>query len=88
MDLDVRKTIHIKLLTDTHAGLKVQSALMKLSMQAILEELALKVVECDPYFMDILKEASRRKRTKQVQELASTDADTLLNYLEDTEESK
>lgn len=86
MDLDVKKTLHIKLLTDTHAGLKVQSAKLKLSMQSILEELSIKVVEGDPYINNILKEASRRKREKQVQQLADSDADSLLNYIEDTQE--
>ena len=88
MDLDLRKTIHTKLLTDTHAGLKIQAARLKLSMQAILEELAIHVVQEDPYFIDILKELRRRKIAREVEALTATDADSLLNHLEELKETQ
>ena len=88
MDLDLRKTLHIKLLTDTHAGLKIQAIRHKLSMQAVLEELAIRVVQEDPYFIDVLKELARSKREKEVKSLASTDADSLLDHLEELQETK
>ena len=88
MDLDLRKTLHLKLLTDTHAGLKIQSIRYKLSMQAVLEELAIRVVQEDPYIIGILKELVRSKRAKEVKALASTDADSILDHLEDLQETK
>ena len=82
-DLDLRKSIHIKLLSDTHAGLKIQSCRLKLSMQAIMDELAALVVDGDLYIMRKLEDAARRKRDKETKALYDTDAESLLDIIED-----
>jgi adenylate kinase len=81
--LVTRKEIHVKLLVDTHAALKVQSCMLKLSMQAIIDELATMVVEEDPYVIRRLKELARRKREREAAALSKTDADTLLDLIEE-----
>lgn len=88
IDLDIRKCIHVSLMTNTHAGLKIQAAKLKLSMQAILDELANMVASEDPYVMKHLHELKRMKRRREASILSSTDADTLLDHIEQLEEDQ
>lgn len=83
MDLDIRKGIHVKLLSETHTGLKLQACRLKLSMQAILDEMASLVAMGDPYVIGVLEDLARRKRDRQARELSVADAESLLDHLED-----
>ena len=82
MDLDRRKSVHIKLLTDTHANFRIASFRLKLSMQEMFEEFAQRVIAEDPKVMKVLNELSERKKEKLVKKLSKSDASTILDIIE------
>ena len=82
MDLDRRKSVHIKLLTDTHAEFRIASFKLKLSMQEMFEEFAQRVIVEDPRVMKILDELAQRKKEKTVKKLSRSDADALLDIID------
>ena len=81
-ELELRRGLHIKLLLETHVGLKLQSCKLKLSMQSIMDELASMVVEEDPHIMRRLKDLSLRRREREVRALNASDTDSLLDHIE------
>jgi len=83
IDFDLRKCIHIKLMTETHAGLRVELLQRKLSMQEVFEEVAQRIVAGDPTLAKILDQTYEKKKTRAIRQLSKTDADTLLDLIED-----
>jgi len=82
MELDHRKSVHVKLLSDTHANFRIASFKLKLSMQEMFEEFAQRVIAEDPKVMKILDELSERKKEKLVKKLSKSDASTLLDIID------
>ncbi len=82
MELDRRKSVHIKLLSDTHANFRIMSFKLKLSMQEMFEEFAQQVIAEDPKVMKILQECSDRKKEKLVKKLSKSDASTILDIID------
>ena len=82
MELDRRKSVHVKLLSDTHANFRIASFKLKLSMQEMFEEFAQRVITEDPKVMKILDELSERKKEKLVKKLSKSDASTLLDIID------
>ncbi len=82
MDLDHRKSVHIKLLTDTHANFRIASFKLKLSMQEMFEEFAQRVIAEDPKVMRILQDLADRKKKKLVKKLSKSDASTILDIID------
>ncbi len=82
MELDRRKSVHVKLLSDTHANFRIASFKLKLSMQEMFEEFAQRVIAEDPKVMKILDELSKRKKEKLVKKLSKSDASTLLDIID------
>jgi len=86
VDLDIRKCVHLRFRTDVHAGLKMACESLELSMQVVLEELASKVVEGDPYIMEILSGVSSRKFENKLKYkpkiIIHSDVDSLYDYFD------
>lgn len=83
-DFTMRKTVHTKLFTETHAGLRVKAAEMKLSVQEIMQELAQRLVDGDNRIMAILKEYKRDKRKKETDSLiGKADVEELYDVIGD-----
>jgi len=82
-DFDRRKSIHIKLYTETHAGLRVELLKKKLSMQEVFEDFAQRVVAQDGFAHRVLDTLARRKRDKQIEKLSQTDVESLFDAIED-----
>ena len=82
MELDRRKSVHVKLLSDTHANFRIASFKLKLSMQEMFEEFAQRVIAEDPKVMKILSELSDRKKEKLVKKLSKSDVSTLLDIID------
>lgn len=80
---DLRRNLTIKVLDGTHAGLKVQAAQLGLPMQTILEELICMVAQGDPYIIEHMSDLARQRKMRKMAALSSTDADTLLQHIED-----
>ena len=83
-ELGIKKGVHVALLSDTHAGLRIVLFKKKLSMQAALEECSQRIALEDPYMMRMLDELADRKKQKLVKALSSTDAETLLDAINRT----
>lgn len=79
----VRRTMHIKLLVDTHTNLKVMCARLNITMQSLIEELATLAADGDPYINSKLEELSVRKRERDLSALYNSDADTLFKVIEE-----
>jgi hypothetical protein len=79
---NIRKGIHIALMEDTHAGLRIKLFEKKLSMQETFEELAQLIAAGDPRLMRIIDGIVDRKKNRTVRSLSNTDAQTLLDVID------
>ena len=78
-----KKSIHIKLLSDTHSRFRVKLLEKQLSMQEVLEECALRIVSNDPIFTELLDEIVENKKNKHIKQLYGSDAESIYNTIDD-----
>ena len=85
-DFETRKSLHVNLTRDTHSALRVLTFQHNLSMQEIFEELAVRIVDQDPEMLKFLEELQIRKKHRQLNKLAKTDAESIYRVIasEDT----
>ena len=77
-----RKCIHVKLLQDTHANLRIELFKRKLSIQEVFEELAQRLTTGDPVITDILDELVENKKNKKIKQLLEADANSIFDAIE------
>ena len=82
-DFDHRKSIHIKLLTETHAAFRIELIKKKLSMQEVFEDFAQRVVRGDGFAHRVLDTVAKRKRERHIEKLSDTDAESIFDAIED-----
>ncbi len=82
-DFDRRKSIHVKLYTETHANFRVELMKKKLSMQEVFEDFAQRVVAGDGFAHRVLDTIARRKRDKEIEKLSESDVESLFDAIED-----
>jgi len=82
-DLDHRKSIHVKLLTETHAAFRIELIKKKLSMQEVFEDFAQRVVRGDGFAHRVLDTVAKRKRERHIEKLSDTDAESIFDAIED-----
>lgn len=82
-EIDVRRTLHFKLLPDTHAALRVLCVKEGISMQEFFEELAQLMVVDDSRLRGILRDLVKKKRQRYYEKLSVTDAESLFDILEE-----
>ena len=78
-----KKSIHIKLLSDTHSAFRIKLLEKKLSMQEVFEECAHRIVTNDPLFVELLDEIVVNKKEKQLKQLYSSDAESIYDAIGD-----
>jgi t-SNARE complex subunit (syntaxin) len=78
-----RKGVHISLLKETHAAFRIKAFQYSLSMTEMFEEFARLVIEEEPAVKKILDQLIERKRNKEVKKLSKTDAESLLNLIDE-----
>ena len=81
ISFETRKSLHINLTRDTHAAFKVAAFENDLSMQEILEALAIEIIEESPYMIKFLQDLKVKKREKQLSKFTATDAETLYDVI-------
>lgn len=81
-EVDMRRTLHVKLLPDTHAALRMLCVKRGLSMQEFIEEIAQRAIHNDPTIEDILDELVTLKRERYYRQLSSTDAESVFDLIE------
>ncbi len=84
VDFETRKSLHINLTRETHAALRMICFRNRLSMQEVIEELAIQVIEEQPYMLDMLVDLSEKKRKKAVSRIAKSDAESIFKVIEDS----
>lgn len=81
LKFDKYKNIHINILNDTHAQLRIMCFKYKLSMQEVFEEISQRIVQEDPVLMEILNEVYENKKQRKIQKLSQTDASSLYEII-------
>ena len=82
-DLELRKSVHINLTKETHSALRMRLFQLRLSMQEVLEECAIKIVEDNPDFVQLLQALQHRKKERKIQKLTQTDAESIFQAIEE-----
>lgn len=82
-DFDHRKSIHVKLLTETHGAFRIELIKKKLSMQEVFEDFAQRVVRGDGFAHRVLDTIARKKRERHIEKLSDTDAESIFDAIED-----
>ena len=83
-NFQTRKSLHVKLTTETHTQLRILALKYKISMQELFEELARHVVEQRPYMEDVLQVLYENKRYGNVnRDYSVTDAESIFKIIED-----
>ena len=78
-----KKSIHIKLLSNTHSAFRIKLLEKQLSMQEVFEECAHRIVTNDPIFVELLNEIIENKKQKHLKQLYSSDADSIYDVIGD-----
>lgn len=81
-DIDVRRAVHVKLLPDTHAALRLLCIQRGISMQEFIEEMAQRAINNDPLIQDIVDELVTTKKERYYKQLSRTDAESLYDLIE------
>ena len=84
VDFETRKSLHINLTRETHATLRMICFQHRLSMQEVIEETAIQIIEEQPYMLDMLIELSEKKKRKAVGRIAKSDAESIFKVIEDS----
>ena len=82
-DFEIRKSVHTNLTRDTHAVFRGALFKKQLSMQEVFEECAIRIVENEPYFLNLLQELQDRKRQKRIRKFTKTDAESIFKIIEE-----
>ena len=84
VDFETRKSLHINLTRETHAALRMTCFQNKLSMQEVIEELAIRVIEEEPYMLNVLHSLANKKRKDAISKMAKSDAESIFKAIEDS----
>jgi hypothetical protein len=82
VDFQTKKSVHINLTRGTHTELRTELFQRHLSMQEVFENLAVLIIEKDPYISNILNMIQESKRDNTVKKLRQTDADSIFQAIE------
>lgn len=83
-----RKSVHINLMKDTHAELRVLAFRKKLSMQSIIEGLVSRLVNGDPSLTKIVDRLADEKGKSDLRKVIGTDAESVYDILENLDSIK
>lgn len=78
----MKKSVHINLLKDTHAELRVLAFQKQLSMQSIIEGLVSRLVNGEPELNKIVNRIAEEKKNAEVRKVMGTDAESVYDLLE------
>ena len=87
-NFETRKSLHINLTRETHAAFRIVCFKRQLSMQEVLEGLAIQIIENDPHMIKFLSTLERRKRQRAVKKLTATDAESIYKVIGDLDDNE
>lgn len=79
---NIRKSVHVSLLPDTHAEFRIVSIKHGVSMQDIFEEFATLVISGDRECNRVIEDLVEKKRNKLIQKLSATDASSIFDAIQ------
>ena len=82
-NFETRKSLHINLTRETHTAFRIECIKRRLSMQEVLEGLAIQVVENHPHMTKFLSDLERSKRDRAVKKLSATDVESIYKVIGD-----
>ncbi len=82
VSFQTKKSIHVNLTKDAHAGLKIACFKRGLSIQEVFDEVAQLIASDHPDILNIIDDLAIKKRNKVIKQLSSADADSILNIIE------
>ena len=82
-DFQTKKSVHINLTRGTHSELRTELFRRHLSMQEVFENLAVLIIEEDPYICGCLDRIEEAKRNRQIQKLRAPDAESIFQAIEE-----
>jgi hypothetical protein len=82
VDFQTKKSVHINLTRGTHTELRTELFQRHLSMQEVFENLAILIIEKDPYISNVLDVIQENKREDKVKRLRQSDADSIFQAIE------
>ncbi len=77
-----KKSLHINMAFETHAGFRVQCVKRGLSMQEVIEAFAIRVSHESNDVMRMMDQLVRDKQIKAVKKYTKNDVDSIFNMLE------
>ena len=82
MKFTKRKSVHVALMKDTHA--EFRSALIKhdISMQAVFEEFATRVILNDNFALRVIESAKEKKKNNTIKKLSENETSDIFSILE------
>ena len=80
-DFQTKKSLHINLKKETHAGFRIALFKKRLTMQEAIEEFANLVALENPRALTILENLVEKKRNHEVERLSETDAEEIYKML-------
>jgi hypothetical protein len=82
IDLVTKKTVHVNLTTESHAGIKIACFKHQISMQEAIEEFAHLIAIGHPDMISVLESVARKKLSDQIKKLDNFDEKTIYDILE------
>ena len=82
ISFQTKKSVHINLTKDAHAGVKIECFKRSVSMQEAFEEFAQLIAAEHPDALEILDDVALRKRNKIVRQLSAVDAESIFDAIE------
>ena len=80
--LENRKSLHYNLRASAHSALRIQCFKKQITMQDFFEEVSRLVESESQVVLSIMDSAADRKRSRQIEKLSETDAESLYNMIE------
>ena len=80
-NFETKKSVHVNLMLGTHAGFRSKLLSKGISMQAALEECAIRIAQGDSYMEKLLDDVVDKKINGELQ-IAAQEADSLYRLIE------
>ena len=77
-----RKSVHIALMHETHNQLRSLLVMKDISLQAVMQEFAEKIVSGDPYAIAVIESAIESKNSKALKKLTDMEKNDIFDMID------
>ena len=79
-----RKSVHINLMESVHSELRIIAFKNNLSMQEIISNLVVKLVDKDEYMIEMLQKIKEEKKNKQIRKLTNVESGDIFDHINES----